>query len=232
MDNASSILALDASTEQGSVALFVDGKLRGQLVYRQPKAHARLIAPMVNTLLHDLDVPANNLNAVAVISGPGSYTGLRVATSTAKGLCLATGANLLSLSSLEMLALAARPAASQLDAAIYPLIDARRMEVFAQMFDKKGKAQNEAQALLLEEQPFDELLQKEKVLFVGDGVTKAIPLLESFDNAYFIEEWPEGLAAIGPRLTEKLTNNEVENLALFEPFYLKGVRITQSKKKK
>lgn len=232
MEKHSHILAIDASTEQGVVALFVDGTLRGQLVYRQPKAHARLLAPMIQTLLRDMDLTAKALDAVAVVSGPGSYTGLRVATSTAKGLCLASGAKLLSLSTLEMLALSAQPIAKQLNAHICPMIDARRMENYAQVFDQHMIAQSEPEAVLLEESPFDDLLKKEKVLFVGDGVEKAIPLLEQYEGAFFQVAWPDGLAHVGGILVKKLEEDQEENLALFEPFYLKAVRIMKSKKKK
>jgi tRNA threonylcarbamoyladenosine biosynthesis protein TsaB len=136
----------------------------------------------------------------------------------------------MAMSSLEMLAHAVQGIAAQQAAYICPLIDARRMEAYSQLFDQTISPQNKPEAILFEEKPFDALLKKEKVVFTGDGLEKAVPLLEGYSNAILLPQWPQGLAHVGLHLQRKFIQNDFEQLALFEPFYLKGVRITRSKK--
>lgn len=230
MAEESYILALDATTTQGTVALFADGELLGQLVYRKPKAHARLMAPMIDTLLRDMDIAAQSLDAVCVLSGPGSYTGLRVVTSTAKGLCLATGAKLLHITSLQMLAWAASGIAAKLGAQILPLIDARRMEAYGQLFGPQGDAIAEPAAILLESYDWESQLSGKPLVLIGDAVEKTIPLLTSFSHVYPFPAWPQGLAHIGQHIQKMYNQAQFASVVHFEPFYLKSVRITQKGK--
>ncbi|MEO0468707.1 MAG: tRNA (adenosine(37)-N6)-threonylcarbamoyltransferase complex dimerization subunit type 1 TsaB [Bacteroidota bacterium] len=223
------ILAIETATMIGSVAVFEGEKLLGSIDMRRAKSHARLLTPMIQTLLKDLEIEPQALSAVAVAKGPGSYTGLRVGVSTAKGLCYALDKPLLSLGSLEGLAWSVQSLAHSLDALICPLIDARRMEVYCAAYDQQGREEVPVQAVIVEEGSFGELLDKQKVIFVGDGAEKCQPLL-SHPNAIVLPDVLSSAASMGKALCKKYAEDDFEDLIHFEPFYLKDFVATKSKK--
>ena len=223
------ILAIETATMIGSVAIFSGERLLGSIDIRRAKSHARLLTPMIQTLLADLEIEAADLAAVAVAKGPGSYTGLRVGVSTAKGLCYALDKPLLSLGSLEGLAWSMQSLAQNLDALVCPMIDARRMEVYCAAYDQEGREVEAVQAVIVEEGSFAELLEKQKVIFVGDGAEKCQPFL-THPNAIVLPDVLSTAASMGRALCKKYAVDDFEDLIHFEPFYLKDFVATKSKK--
>ena len=221
------ILALESSTEIASVALFAAGELMGHVEYHVPRTHAKLLLPMIQNLLKDLAITVDQLDALAVSKGPGSYTGLRVGVSTLKGLALAQNLPLLSFDSLTAITYQVQGLTQQLDAWICPMIDARRMEVYMAVFDSEMELQKEIQAKIIEENSFADLLAERKVLFVGNAVEKCIPLLKAFPNAICLPEIVSSSRALGPFLHRKFKQAAFEDLVLFEPFYLKDFVATK-----
>ena len=221
------ILALESSTEIASIALFAAGELMGHMEYHVPRTHAKLLLPMIQTLLKDLDTSLDQLDALAVSKGPGSYTGLRVGVSTLKGLALAQNLPLISFDSLTAIAYQVQDLASQLGAWICPMIDARRMEVYMAVFNSELEMQEEIQAKIVEDNSFADLLAKRKVLFVGNAVEKCVSLLKAFPNAICLPTTISSSRALGSFLHEKYKKAAFEDLVLFEPFYLKDFVATK-----
>lgn len=223
-------LAIESATDIGAVAIFEDGQLMGSIDIRKSRSHARLLTPMVQQLLADLEILPADLTAIAVSKGPGSYTGLRVGVSTAKGLCMALEKPLISFGSLEALAWRAREWAQALDAWVCPMIDARRMEVYAGFWDAQMQPQAEVKAQILEAGVFDTFLEERRIIFVGDGAAKSRELLGTHPNAIILDEQLSSAQFIGPLLTQKWAEQSFEDLVSFEPFYLKDFVATKSKK--
>jgi tRNA threonylcarbamoyladenosine biosynthesis protein TsaB len=224
------VLALETSTGVSSVAAFEAGKLLGVIEYHANKLHARLITVMIDQLLSDLSLKPTDLAAIAVSAGPGSYTGLRVGVSTAKGLAMALDIPLLSVGSLETLAHSVTDFAQALDASIVAMIDARRMEVYCAVFDAAGNEIVPTKAKIIEEGAFADLLQKEKVIFVGDGAAKCEPMLDSA-RAIVLKNRLSSASAMGTVAWNKYQRGQFEDLVTFEPYYLKDYVATKSKKK-
>ncbi|MEM6629665.1 MAG: tRNA (adenosine(37)-N6)-threonylcarbamoyltransferase complex dimerization subunit type 1 TsaB [Bacteroidota bacterium] len=224
------ILALESATEIASVALFSAGELMGHMEYHVPRTHAKLLLPMIQTLLKDLGVSLDQLDALAVSKGPGSYTGLRVGVSTMKGLALAQNLPLLSFDSLTAIAYQVEDLARQLEAWICPMIDARRMEVYMALFNSEMEVQEEIQAKIIEKDSFAELLAKQRVLFVGNAVEKCLSILKAFPQAIYLPTTISSSRALGTFLHRKFERIEFEDLVTFEPFYLKDFVATKPKK--
>ena len=212
------------------MALFGATELLGELEYRVPRSHARLLLPMIQDVLKNLKVELSQLDAVAVSKGPGSYTGLRVGVSTAKGLAMAQDLSLLSYDSLMALALQARAMAQQVDAYIVPMIDARRMEVYTAVYDGHMNVLTPIHAKIIERDAFEDILSTQKVIFVGNGVGKCIPLLEAQENAIFLPDIQSSTSHMGPHLFKKFQSKSFEDLGQFEPYYLKDFVATKPKK--
>ena len=225
------ILAFETATDLSAVALFESGRLLAQQEYRANKLHAKLMTVMAEQLMGNLEIAFADLSAVAVTCGPGSYTGLRVGTSVVKGLAMALGIPLLSFGSLELLAWSVRDFAQVLDARICPMIDARRMEVFAGVYDQEGKELREVRAEIIDDSSFQEELAVGNLIFLGDGAAKCQAVLGHHPNAIFLEDrlsQPQGLGAL---LEAKRQAGLFEDLVTFEPYYLKSYIATISKKK-
>lgn len=225
------LLMLESATAVGSVALYSGDQLMGHTDIHVGRTHARLLLPMAKTLLDQLQVDKKNLAAIAVSKGPGSYTGLRVGVSTAKGLCMALNKPLISLDSLEILAWQVKDLAQQLDAYICPMIDARRMEVYASAFDASLQKIREIHAHILDETSFQDLLAKKKVIFIGDGAAKAKGLFEGNPRAIFLPRVLSSANNVGKALLKKFEESKFEDEAAFEPFYLKDFVATKPKDK-
>jgi tRNA threonylcarbamoyladenosine biosynthesis protein TsaB len=224
------ILAIETATMIGSIALFAGSQLVGSVEIRRAKSHARLLMPMIEQLLDQLEIAPTQLEAIAVGKGPGSYTGLRVGVSTAKGLCMALDKPLLSFGSLEALAWQVKELATELEAWICPLIDARRMEVYAAFFDAGLDPQSAIKAVILENGVFEEVLAERRVIFLGDGVAKAKELLGASPHAIVLSESLSRASSVGKLLHQKYGQQAFEDLVTFEPFYLKDFVATKSRK--
>ena len=221
------ILLIETSTAVLSVALSENGVVTTSRECHEPRLQASLTAPLVKEVLDSKGFKVSDCDAICVGKGPGSYTGLRVGVSTAKGLAFGANLPLIAIGSLDTLA--ASEASGKAGAAfIIPMIDARRMEVYTAVFSPTGKQLTAVEAKIIGPESFAEYLDKGPVLFIGDGALKCKDVI-SHPNARFAEAWP--LASNMAVLADKAYNEgNFENLAYFEPFYLKDFVATVSKK--
>ena len=223
------ILLLETSTATLSVALSADGKVIAERVCTEPRQQASLAAPLVKEVLDDAGLSVADCDAVCVSKGPGSYTGLRVGVSTAKGLCFGAGIPLLSVGTLEFLANSVILSEAKNLKYIIPMIDARRMEVYTAVFSPEGKQLTEVEAKIVGPDSFAGELAEGPVLFIGDGALKCREVLTS-PNALFREADPLA-RAMAPLAEAAWQEKRFEDLAYFEPFYLKDFIATVSRKK-
>lgn len=224
------ILALESATDVASVAVFAGAELMGQVESRRPRSHARLLLPMVQQVLSNLQLELTQLDAVAVSKGPGSYTGLRVGVSTAKGLVMSQDLKLMAYDSLLALGMQVQALATQMEAWIIPMLDARRMEVYTAVYDEQMNPVLPIQAKIMDDESFSDILSERKAIFVGDGVKKCIPLLERYKQAILLPDILSSATAMGPYLLQGFQEGQVEELGPFEPFYLKDFVATKPKK--
>lgn len=225
-----SILLIETSAKICSAALAVDGKVVFSKKNDEGMAHARLLPGFVDEALKSLG--GAKIDAVAVSSGPGSYTGLRIGVATAKGLAFGYDALLIAVPTLELLAYTVKSSVEvEPDALICPMIDARRMEVYSQLFDSEAKEAGETQAEIITEDSYKEFLQTgKKVYFAGDGAAKCSSVITS-ENAVFVDSIEPDAANMAELAERRLRNGEFVDVAYFEPFYLKDFVATQSKHK-
>ena len=218
------ILMMETSTEWCSVAISSGEKIIVRRITETGKQHASLLAPFVDEALKEAGLKASECDAVAVSEGPGSYTGLRVGVSTAKGLCFGAGIPLLAVGTLKVLAM---QGAGKADF-IVPMIDARRMEVYCAVFTGDGTQKSDTEAKILDASSFSDLLETGKVLFIGDGAAKFSQVC-NHPNAIFEQCCPVADAMLLPAL-EEYKKKEFKDIAYFEPFYLKEFVAGISKK--
>ena len=218
------ILMIETSTECCSVALSKGERIVARKVDETPRVQSSLLAPYIENVLQEAQLAATDLDAVAVSAGPGSYTGLRVGVSTAKGLCFGSGKPLIGVDTLRILALQAQGSFHR----IVPMLDARRMEVYAARFDGAGTRLDETQAVILDADSYRDDLEAGTVLFIGTGAEKFSRVC-THPNASFQPCFPLAEAMLKPAL-EALQKKEFEDVAYFEPFYLKEFVAGISKK--
>jgi tRNA threonylcarbamoyladenosine biosynthesis protein TsaB len=214
------ILSLETSTTVCSVALHNNGKLVASAEMHKEQSHASKLAVLIDQVVKLVDIPMSAIQAIAVSEGPGSYTGLRIGVSTAKGLCFALGIPLLSVSTLSLLAKQIQLKAILDNAWLCPMIDARRMEVYCQIFDSEINVLRPIEAKVIDEESFRESLSDHKIIFFGDGAAKCKSVI-THSNAFFISDIVPSAKELGFLASEKFSRNEFENLVTFEPFYLK-----------
>ncbi len=230
------ILCIETGTDICSVGIARDGELLSLRESDEGRDHARKVALFVDELLHETGIAPDDLDAVAVGKGPGSYTGLRIGVSFAKGLCYGLRKPLVAVGSLDALAEVAREdheagivAVEDWDRALLcPMVDARRMEVYAQVFDACGRPQTDVSAEVIGPESFAEFRTKDRPFVIfGNGARKCV---ETLPWAVPIEVTPSarGLARPAQRA---LDEGRTEDIAYFEPFYLKDFVVTTSKKK-
>ena len=227
------IILIETSTALCSVALAEEGNIVAYRESSAPKAHASLTAVFIQEMLSERGVSLSDCNAVCVSMGPGSYTGLRVGVSTAKGLCLGSGKPLLAVGTLDTLVAQAASEAIVAQAAsearfIIPMVDARRMEVYTAVFEN-GKQLTETAPAIIDENSFAEYLEQGPCLFIGDGAGKCADVIKH-PNASFCQCWPKASAMLEPALAA-YRSGDFKDVAYFEPFYLKEFVATVSKKK-
>lgn len=213
------ILSIETSTGVCSVALHDDATLVATAELHREQSHAAKLAVFINQVLDMADVRMADIQAVAVSAGPGSYTGLRIGTSTAKGICYAAGIPLVAPGTLEIMA-AEISGANAGAASLCPMLDARRMEVYCQVFNAAGESVMPPQAKIIDENSFEELLNAGPVLFFGNGAEKCREVIRHV-NARFIEGVYPKASVLGRVAFSRLKKGEIEDLARFEPFYLK-----------
>ena len=218
------ILCIETSTAVLSVALARDGAVVCERVCTEPRSQAALTAPLVKEVLDAAGITAGECDAVCVSAGPGSYTGLRVGVSTAKGLAFGASIPLLSMGTLDILV----EGVEETPAMIVPMIDARRMEVYTAVYSAGGDRLTEVEARVIGPDAFAEYLEQGEGLFVGDGALKCQEVI-THPNARFREAFP--LARhMARRAQEDFDAGKFQDVAYFEPFYLKDFIATVSKK--
>lgn len=213
------ILSLETSTDVCSVALHDNHTLISQAEIHEPQSHAAQLALLVQQSIDQAGVVLKDIDAVAIASGPGSYTGLRIGTSTAKGLCYALDVPLITVGSLELLAFQGS-AINSSNALLCPMIDARRMEVYCLVADPQLRILSPVEARVIDEASFSELLAADKVLFFGNGSGKCKEILRH-PNALFEDAVYPRASALGVLGAQKFAAGEFADLVHFKPFYLK-----------
>lgn len=226
----SCILHIETSTNVCSVALSQDGACLFERKDMEGNTHATLLAPFVEEALSFADSHAIPLDAVAVSSGPGSYTGLRIGASTAKGLCYGRDVKLIAVPTLELLCVPVLLYGEELpeNALLCPMIDARRMEVYAALFDRSLTAVRETAADIVTANSYREYLDERPVCFFGNGAGKCRSALQH-PNARFIDGIYPSARHMLPLAERAIARGEFEDVAYFEPFYLKPFVTSQPK---
>ncbi|MBR5863544.1 MAG: tRNA (adenosine(37)-N6)-threonylcarbamoyltransferase complex dimerization subunit type 1 TsaB [Alistipes sp.] len=229
------ILCIETGTDICSVGIARDGELLALRESDQGRDHAKLVAVYVDELLRETGLKPDDLDAVAVGKGPGSYTGLRIGVSFAKGLCYGLNIPLVAVGSLEALAAVAIEdyeagiisVEGWDEALLCPMVDARRMEVYAQIFDTQCREQAEVTAEVVTAESFAQWREGRKFVIFGNGAEKCCEMLP---DATYINVVPSarGLARLAH---QRLEAGAVEDIAYFEPFYLKDFVVIPSKKK-
>ena len=223
------ILNIDTSTDICSVAIARDEHVVALKENDAGFNHSTLLGVYVDDLLKENNLTANDLDAVAVSMGPGSYTGLRIGVSLAKGICFGAGKPLIAVSTLEALANAV--ACRENEEAYYcPMIDARRMEVYTAIYDRIGNVVRDIHAEIIDENSFADLLSEHKILFFGNGSNKIKEVLKH-PNAMFIDGVATSAGNMITLAERKFEDKKFEDVAYFEPFYLKDFVATVPKKK-
>lgn len=210
------ILNLETSTKNCSVSIAKDGVQLCLIEESEESyAHGEKLNQFVDWCINGAEIEIKDIDAVCVSKGPGSYTGLRIGVSSAKGFAYGLDKPLLAVNTLDVLV------NSQINKGfdfIVPMIDARRMEVYTAIFDGQGKQLTETEAKVIEETSFEDL-QGKKIVFIGDGAEKCKDVLAHL-NAIFIQEYPSAKNMISFS-EEKYLQKSFEDVAYFEPFYLK-----------
>jgi tRNA threonylcarbamoyladenosine biosynthesis protein TsaB len=231
------ILNIETSTEVCSVSLAENGNLVVLKESNEGFNHSKSLTVFIEELFLEKDLKINSLDAVAVSKGPGSYTGLRIGVSVAKGLCYGLNIPLISVCSLEMMAVHTAgnlekyvSERSSLSFLFCPMIDARRMEVYTALYNTEGKEIRPVSAEIIEENFLSELLDKHQILFFGNGAEKCKDRI-NHQNALFTGP-AETSAQFMQAISElKFKKKEFEDVAYFEPFYLKNFVATIPKDK-
>lgn len=220
------ILHIETSTDSTSVALSQGGAILAEEEVREAMRAATDAAPMADRMLSFADSHAIPLDAVAVSAGPGSYTGLRIGTSLAKGIAYGRGAKLLSVPTLELLCVPIL-LGEELpeDALLLPMLDARRMEVYAAIYDRALHPVRKVQPDIVDEATYAEFLDR-PLYFFGPGAEKCHTMLESL-GAHYLGCEPPLARWMMPLAEQRMLRGKTEDIAYFEPTYLKeGVRNT------
>jgi len=222
------ILHIETATQVCSVALSVDGKVMHIRESREKNSHSTTITVFIEQIMQAAGIPFAAIDAVAVSMGPGSYTGLRIGVSTAKGICYALDKPLIAINTLHSMAAGMKiemeshfKEIPSLPVQLCPMIDARRMEVYNALYDNELNTVRATQAEIISEDSFREELENQIVVFAGDGAEKCKPMMENHPNAHFLDDFfPSATYMIG-LAEKKFKAGDFENVAYFEPFYLK-----------
>src|SRR5688572_1372354 len=213
------ILSIETSTAVCSVALHENGILLAVMEVHQEYSHASKLGPLVNELMNACGIKKDKINAVAVSSGPGSYTGLRIGTSLAKGLCYVLDIPLVAVPTLKVLA-SVVSATNIADNFLCPMIDARRMEVYCQLFDTNMEACEPVKSEIVDERSFEKYLSVKPVIFFGNGALKCREVIVH-ENARFLSDINPSAKQLGELAFRKFDQHDIENLFDFVPHYLK-----------
>lgn len=223
------LLHIESTSTVCSVALSQNEQLLAVEELNDGYSHAENLHVFIQKLLSNNHISSKDLSAISVSKGPGSYTGLRIGFSAAKGLAYALNIPLISIDTLQALSFLATTAEKH-DALYCPMIDARRMEVYCAIYDKELNSVRTAQAIVLNEESIQTFPTEKEIYFFGDGMPKAKELLEILPNTHFINNIIPSAKALINLAFEKYTNKQFADIAYSEPFYLKEFYFTSPKK--
>jgi len=219
------ILNIETATTVCSVSLAKDGKLLSIKEQNGDYSHSENLTLFIEDVCKQANISLSQVDAIAVSKGPGSYTGLRIGVSTAKGLCYSLDKPLIAINTLQHITMSILPKLptpnSQLPTYLCPMLDARRMEVYCAIYNSEGNVIKETAAEIIDEHSFADILKENTVVFFGDGSAKCKETFSKNPNAIFIDDVvPSAKDMIA--LSEKAYNEmRFEDIAYFEPFYLK-----------
>ena len=225
------ILHIDSSTTVCSVAVSEDSKVIFEKQTLEGPSHATVLAPYVDEALSFIESHAIPLDAVAISSGPGSYTGLRIGTSVAKGVVYGRNVPLIAVPTLKLITVPTLLFDDDMpeDALLVPMIDARRMEVYAAVYDRALRPLREVQPDIVTADTYKEWLDRAPVYFMGNGAEKCKTVIDH-PHARFVDDAHPLAKYMAPLAEKAFLDGKFEDLAYFEPFYLKDFQASQPKK--
>lgn len=228
------ILCIETATTVCSVALCDLQKVLAVKEDHGVRSHATVLTILIQDLLRETGIRALDLEAVAVSKGPGSYTGLRIGVSVAKGIAYAASRPLIATGTLQtmfngIVIDASERYGTDSDTVFCPVIDARRMEVYYSHFDANGNILKDVSAGIITGESFLDILNNRKMLFFGDGASKCVSVI-NHPNAIITEKYDISAAHMFPSVINAFKNNDFEDIAYFEPFYLKDFITTIPRK--
>ena len=215
------ILNIETATQHCSVGLADHGKIIAIRESNEKNIHASKVTVFTDEVCREAGIGMKDLDAIAVSMGPGSYTGLRIGVSTAKGFCYALEIPLLAVPTLQSMALKVSMLSDYPEDMLFcPMIDARRMEVYTALFDRDNRPVKDTEALIMDDNSFEEALKGHEIIYFGDGAEKGRDLLDPKGMKFLdgIQPSADGIAIIS---YDKFRKGQTEDLAYFEPFYLK-----------
>jgi tRNA threonylcarbamoyladenosine biosynthesis protein TsaB len=221
------LLLIDTAVTTASVCIARNGAVITEKTNEAQKDHAAWIHQAILEVIEDAKISLNDLDAVGISAGPGSYTGLRVGMSTAKGICYAMNKPLVLVNTLQMMAAAAVATHSDKNILLCPMIDARRMEVFTAGFDQELNVVIPQSNMILEEESFKEILEKNKIHFFGNGSTKFADLVKHENIVLDLVHF--SAANMISIVTEKFEKSEFSDVAYAEPLYGKDFHLASVK---
>ena len=228
------ILCIETGTSTCSVALGNENGVVGFKEIADPKAHASKLSVLIEELLQEQNFDITNIDAVAISKGPGSYTGLRIGVSFAKGVCYSLGKPLIAVGSLDSMVYGIKevlPKENINDISLFcPMIDARRMEVYSAFFNQFNQRISEVEAIIIDSNSFIDQLKDQKVIFFGNGASKCKSVISN-QNAIFIDNFEPSARFMLPLALNAYKDEIFEDIAYFEPFYLKDFVATKAKNK-
>lgn len=224
------ILQIETATQVCSAAISQNGKTIALKEEMASNIHAGSLTLFIRSVMDAAELKYEELDAIAVSKGPGSYTGLRIGVSTAKGLCFALDKPLIAIDTLQMMAEGFVTQHPENEGLICAMIDARRMEVFTAVFDQQLQPISPVEAKIIDEHSFEDLLKDQVITFIGDGAAKCAGAL-SPEHARFSELNFNSASNMSRLAMQAFEAAEFEDVAYFEPFYLKDFVLTTPKKK-
>ncbi|MDY6801129.1 MAG: tRNA (adenosine(37)-N6)-threonylcarbamoyltransferase complex dimerization subunit type 1 TsaB [Bacteroidota bacterium] len=231
------ILNIETSTQVCSVSVSEKGQIKGFKEISDEKSHAKYLTVFIDELIKELNISLHDIDAVAVSKGPGSYTGLRIGVSTAKGLCYAKDIPLISVNTLQSMAFGLIQKVNQEDLTIpnfkqsilVPMIDARRMEVYSAFFNSMGEFLRDVKAEIIDQHSYKDILKSKQMIFFGNGSDKITKTVQG-QNTFFLPGFSASAVYMAQLSELFFAEKKFEDVAYFEPFYLKDFIATTPKK--
>jgi len=214
------ILNIETATPVCSVCISSEEEILAVKEINQGLTHAENLHSFIESTLKEAGISAKELNAVALSKGPGSYTGLRIGSSAAKGLAFALQIPLISIDTLQAMAFGMRDDLNK-ESLLCPMLDARRMEVYTALYDSDLNIIEPIQALVMDALASEIFKKEEQIIFFGEGMPKCKTILEQNKNAVFVEGFVPSAIHLAPLAFKKFRENSFEDPAYFEPLYLK-----------